>query len=274
MYITLNKTIKEVNGIRYNKNEIMAFVILIVGLTAVYMLTPAGNISGSIVCLSAFLLLSLIQSGYYALASNNEINLKDAVFPTTGDFMEIMKVGIKYFFGMLALIFTSYILPTLVIIGGLALSYFSATEETSLELVITGIALMMLGMVSYFIIAYMFIIPLNVLFLQSLNIKDLFNIKKANEKRLENKKLYNSYFSRLILVNLICYIVGGVIAVIFTICAHEFLSKLPTEIAKENIQIVSSITALICQTLWLPNLHGQFINYKEEEVNTEEQVEE
>ena len=89
------------------------------------------------------------------------------------------------------------------------------------------------------------------------------------EKRLENKKLYNSYFSRIILVGLICYIIGGIFAVIFAICAHEFLSKLPTEIAKENIQIVSSITALIFQTIWLPNLHGQFMNYKEQEENTE-----
>lgn len=265
MYVTLNKTIKEVNSTRYNKNEVMAFVILIVGLTAVYMLTPIVNISGAIVCISSFLLLSLIQSGYYALASNNEINQKDAVFPATSDFMEIMKTGIKYFFGMFGLIFISFILPTIVILGGLFLSYFFATEKTSFELVLTGIILMILGMVAYFIIAYMFIIPLNVLFLQSLKFKDLFDIQKANEKRLENKKLYNSYFSRIILVALICYIIGGVIAVIFTICAQDFLSKLPTEIAKENIQIVSSIAALIFQTLWLPNLHGQFMNYKEEE---------
>lgn len=259
MAITLNTMFKAIYSNKYDKKNIAVFVILMIAVSAVYIAMPANSFTTSIACLSAFILLTFIQSGYYAITSHNEIIQKEQVFPATTDFIHIIKHGIKYFIGITAILIIGLTIPTIIMLLGI----FGMTLGTYVMPVLSpilGILIFIVGIASIFVVSYYFIIPLNVLFFQTLELKSLFDFEKAKVFRTLKKKNYKSYFFKLLLLGFLIYIIGGIIAVIFTVCGQDYLSTLPKEVAKENIQIVSSISALILQSILMPNLHGQIIN--------------
>ena len=107
--------------------------------------------------------------------------------------------------------------------------------------------------VSLLLLSYFVIVPLKLGFYRTLDLKDLFDFKKASVLRCEKKKLYFEYF--------LCLIIIGALTGAMASILGQF---------GQIVSVIAACFVSVIQVLLIPNLNGQIINKNIDDVDEDD----
>ncbi len=263
MAIILNRVFEAVASERYNKTNLLTYLVLMIAISVIYLTSDITKMPGIAICLISFLIFCIIQSGYYAVTSHNEIYNKPSVFPSINDIFGLFSTGIKYLAGIFALCIIAYIIPSIIGIISIILCVTGAMSHSILTIFL-GLILFFAGIVLMFVFTYLYIIPLNIVYLKSFEYSDLFSIKNAVEFRHSRKREYNFYILKAIILGILISIAAAILTVFIGLAVYfaykENFQNMSLEYIKELIQSTQGVICMIFQAVMFPNLIAQIAN--------------
>lgn len=275
MTISIREAFRNAATERYNKENILYFLLIIAILTIGSVL-PTDGIKDKLMLfyVSAIVWLltivsSIFLSGYNAMACNNEANNRDNVIPALSEIKEILINGCKYFLGNLALTILAAIIPMIIFIIG---TIMGIVGIKLLPLMAIGIITLIAGFIILILISYKYVFPLHLNYYKSLKLEDIFNLKQAIELRKQHKE-YGSLFWKTILVFVL--IVG--IFLLFSICyyiVYKFTNFCSKEIADYILGYIYTVAISIAQLIYFPGLIKQFFNTQNNDDNEQTEIKE
>lgn len=262
---------------RYNKAALINCIICLI--ICVVIIGISNNIIiGILISMFVYLLIS----GYLVLMSHNEAVRSNNVVPEISDMGKILNIGFKYLTGISTLM-VIFCFPALLYLAFLIASVinmaFSQGTSSLGSLAVTPL-LMIFGIFIFGIIAiilsFKYAIPAQLLYMQTLNLSDMFSYKKITKYGNMISKDYWIYISYMILISMIINMVVQTIMSIFM--GIYSISNIMTSVNgqidttmdllqyfKENTGLImgslvlSTVLQSICFILFMPNLNGQVI---------------
>lgn len=259
MTISIRESFKSVSSERYQKPNIYAFATILIIISAIMLMFPTEGEFPKILFGIAYMVISLafyiIQSGYYAIASNKEICQEQDVFPSVNSIDKIFIEGSKFLIGTFGLWIAAYIIPAIIIFIS-AFLFMAAPGEKSFFLY--GIILILFALIITFIISYFWVIPLVLCYFRTLNLKDLFNVQQASEFRNAIKQDYFTFVYKIFIMSCILYLISIVFMVLIFIAFHSYFTSMNKQLMQDNISIISTAFAIL-YTIYVPSLIGQTV---------------
>ena len=190
----------------------------------------------------------------YVVTSYNEANNIKNAFPSIVDINSIILEGIKYSFGMFSLSFIVYSVPFLILF---LFSLFSLKEGFNLLSGLTfGLGSIIL-LVLIVILGYFIVLPLQIIYLKTLNFSDFFAFNKIKPFKKRKGSQFLTFFLYTILVNIAISVIASTLSIITLIAGGV------AKIGNIDIyaQLFNLFVTMVLYNLLLPNLNGQIARY-------------
>ena len=272
MAISISKMIDEVASTKYNKTNILLFILIMIVLEIVSAYTmnlknSANVILSLIFGIVLYFIFTFIINGYYVTTSNNEIHNKKSVFPYFS--FDIINKGFIFSLGCGLIGFILYFIPFIIMIVGFCFSFVPAVSsstnmQVSLCLLAVGIIVAIASIVIMMVLSYFYYWPLIIQYLISLKFEDFFNFNKAVAFRNNRKGLYKSYFWQSMLL---CFFYSFIISIPFMVII-AFNPKL-SENSMLVLQMLQVNITYILYVLTIPNLTGQIVHQTNSKIKTQ-----
>ena len=247
---------------KYSIQNILSYVLILFLFCFLSLFVDIKSDAGICIFLLIYISVSTIYVGYYVITSHNEANNIENLFPPISQFANIIKEGIKYSFGTFLSSLIVYLIPIVMIIISVVFSLLDIfLEESTIgriyESLIWSIPTIIIAIILMFLLSYFVFLPLQVMYLKSLNFGDFFAFYKLKAFKKEKGNQFLIFFMFLILLNIAINTINSLLV---------FVTNIAGVIAKiENIQFYSQIlnlfVTMLLYNLWVPNLIGQIAKY-------------
>lgn len=280
MEISISKAISHVFSSKYNKSNIFIYVLLSFVLFGIYFTTYFLELSGDIVisAFTAYLVMLLLNYGYFTTLTHNQIHKKEQVMPSISEIKTLAKngflflvgnLGISIIFSIIVLLYSIIFLlfGTIIVmsVSKININEFSNTTEGAIIIC----SLLLIFIITYIALTlyifYAFLMPLYLRFFTTLEIEDLFNVTEAIEFKKRRKNLYGIFVIKHILLNILITIFAILITSIITILSYKLISNVDYELQFNIIITIFAILFIILQTLFIPCINAQIVGELSEE---------
>lgn len=260
MAISISNVFKTIASEKYNKKNILLYLIVAVIISVVYCCIDQTK-SRALAFASIFvgIIFTVFTYGYLVLTVNNEINNKESVFPSLGEIINILKHGIIYTFGSFLITFILYLIPIIIIYFGFLIAFIGVIGG-SYSFIYVGIAVTFASLILMAVLSYFYLYPLVMRYLSTFGFKDFFNFKQAIAFRRERKGIYRAFFWKMVLLCLLLGLISGIIGFIISILLRITVTNI--------ISLIIGCIVMMLYNIFIPNLMGQVISQKNE--NTEQ----
>ncbi len=260
MSISVGKAFEAFCSDKYNKTNVLGCMLLIGVLCLGYLYafkSNSGNpasVSG-IIAVACYLLYCIMISGYAAVLNNNEFKSDKDVFPSLTDFLKIFISGLKYLLGSFII---SIILGIVAgFIFGLSTSIIYIFIPDSLRLIaLISICIIVCGLAFWWM--FRFLVPLILMFFETLKLKSLFSFKETKKFLDDRKGFYFQYLWKAALAGILIGIISFIMLLVLSLLGAVFVN---------DPNILSVIITIVVMTVIMPisliiqaNINGQFIN--------------
>ena len=239
---------------KYSKENILNYIALLFVLCVAVSFCDFNSPFGMLIFGLAYILISTIYIGYYAVTSYNEANNIKNAFPPISEIGNILKEGIKYSAGMFLISFIVYLIPIatiiFVLIGSLKNGIVSLTLPSSILTFIVAFIIMLL-------LGYFVILRLQIIYLTTLNFNDFFAFNKLPEFKKQKGNQFLIFFLFTILVNMAINAIVSSLSIV-TVIAGTISKTINIEI---YTKILSIFVTFSLYNLLIPNLNGQIAKY-------------
>ena len=239
---------------KYDKQNILSYAGVLFFLSLLCAFVGVSSLTGTIICMIVYIIATTIYIGYYAVTSNNEANNIKNAFPSINDLGNIIKEGIKYSLGMFSLSIIVYVLP-FAIMG--CLIFYSIKEGLAATSILTSFFWFLLLLLLIILLGYFIVLPLQIIYLKSLNFNDFFAFDKIKEFKARKGNQFLTFFLFSIIVNIAISVVASTLSVTTLIAGG--IAKIG------NIDIYAQLfnffITMVLYNLLLPNLNGQIARY-------------
>ena len=251
MSISINKAFKALSADKYNKMNILVFMLFTAIFFSIYICTE------KVLAAVFFFLYSITVAGYSAIVNYNEIQDKENVFPSISNFFNIMFNGIKYSGGLYLLNLIFYI-PLSLILMLLTIFMILLLKLSVNDCFILSIVLFL---IFYTYFTFKIEIPAMLMFFENLNFKTFFTFKQ--KEFLEDRKgFYIQYILKSTVANLIIVLIFTIPFILMNLLSSVFAEKINI-----LLEILFPIVLTVIITIMTPitlivqaNLNAQFIN--------------
>lgn len=278
MSIEFSEVLTSFTKERYNKVALINLILCLL-LSAIIIGVLNNIIAGFIF----YTVIYIVISGYLALMSHNEAVSSKNVVPEINQIGEILKIGFKYLTGvstLMILFALPVIICTAIMIGNIVniiISKGAAPVDNALYTSLSLMGAIVIFGILAIILHFKFLIPAQLLFMQTLNLSDMFSYKKLLKYGKMIAKDYWIYILFFIIISMIINIaVQTVLTPIIgiymsqnalntvnpeTAAASTDLFQIISQNAGINMEavILCTIVQSILMLLFFPNLNGQII---------------
>jgi hypothetical protein len=269
MKYKVNEPFKAFISERYNKKNIVFFIIFSLIIGTIYILSGTSKAIEIIICLISCIFLYALVQGYYALTAHNEIHNNEEIFPSIKNLPKILVLGIKFTFGTLINTMIALIIP--LILATISVTAFIVAYKSMPDNIITFFIIScILGIIAiaFFItVQILLLIPLTINYLTTLEFKSFFKLHNAIELRKERKGIYAAFIGNIILYSLIINLICIVFTFIICLAAKHYVLTLPKEEWSTYFSTIQGVLAMILQVLFIPNLIGELVHTKNEPID-------
>lgn len=239
---------------KYDKQNILNYAGILFFLSLLGVVVGIDSTPGIVLCAILYILITTIYIGYYVVTSNNEANNIKNAFPSISDINIAIREGIKYSFGMFSLSFIVYSVPFLILF---LFALFPLKEGFNLLSGLTFTLGCIIFLVLIVILGYFIVLPLQIIYLKTLNFSDFFAFSKIKPFKKRKGSQFLTFFLYTILINMAICVVASTLSVITVIAGG--IAKIG------NIEIYSQLfnlfVTMVLYNLLLPNLNGQIARY-------------